>query len=122
MNPDDIITRANKIMEYWTGDKMDSYMGADYYNTRKLSGEEQLRWTYTDDFEEVETCLQVYRLFKRIGVEITLQQAHFIWAFISDYMCAQWLCKDDDESCWSAILANFLFNQPIEVETWLNAN
>lgn len=118
MNPDDIIARAKKIMEYWTGNKMDSYMGTEYYNTSELSSKDQLLrvWVYTNDFEDIETCLQVYRLFKRIGVEITLQQAEFVWSYISDKLMARWLCKYDDIECWMSILISFLFDQPTEVE------
>lgn len=118
-NPEDIIKRAQKVMQYWSPEKMNEYMGTDIYSL-ELSGapDFQLEWArfVTDDYEDIEIVLQVYRLFKRIGVEISLLQAEFVWSYLSDVVCAQWLCKSDDESVWSDILTDFLYNQPKEVE------
>ena len=117
-DPEDIIKRAKSVMKYWTGENMNEYMGTDIYTLKLLPKHyipnTPLQWAnfVTDDYEELETVLQVYRLFRRIGVNITLLQAHFVWAYVSDSSCAQWLCKMDDEDAWSDILSNFLFNQP----------
>lgn len=115
MDPDDIIARTKKLM---ATDSYKSEIESDYYA-------DQMAWLvdYTDgDLYEIETCLQVHRLFSKIGVEIKLDQAHYVWDYVSDNACAQWLCKGDDIECWSAILADFIFNQPKNIEEGIFRN
>lgn len=72
----------------------------------------QTKWLleFADDFYEMEQLLQICRLFKRIGVDINVAQASHIWIYISDNACAQWLCKEDDDTTWWMILTDWVYN------------
>ena len=126
MDPHDIITRAKKVIECWTEDKMNDYLDKFTIATDRINScMYDLDWVdhNTNTKEQLEICLQVFRLFMRIGIEIRLYQAYFIWCYVSNATLTNnpfcecgWFPKQDDTPCWSLILKNFLYNQPKEVE------
>lgn len=71
---------------------------------------------FSDDFEEIEQHLQICRLFKRIGININLIQAYYIWEYVSDAACAQWLGKEEDNITWWKILTDWVYNQKEELK------
>lgn len=70
----------------------------------------QLDWAFKQgDLYELETLLQIKRLFNDIGLDITLMCAQEIWLCVSDEYSAQWLSKSDDDECWWLIICNWLY-------------
>lgn len=64
---------------------------------------------YWADYE-IETSYQVRRLFKeKAGIEISLKLAYYIWDYVSDEVCASWLCHEDDDEAWKRIIS-FILN------------
>lgn len=82
-------------------------------NFEKLVLIEQIAILFEDyinyDTEELETVLQVYRLFTHAGIKINLIQAADIWSDVSDAVCASWLMKSEDDSTWLSILTDWVY-------------
>lgn len=127
MDPKDILARAEKVIEYWTEDKMNEYLAK--YTTAVdpiNSCMYDLDWVdhNTNTKEQIEICLQVYRLFKRVGIEIRLYQAYFIWCYVTNntftntpfLKCDLMIPKRGDTDCWGLILESFIFGQSEELE------
>lgn len=121
-----ITSRAEKVIEYWSEDKMNEYLAkysiADPIDRKMYD----LNWVNhnTSSKELIEICLQIYRLFKRIGIEIPLYKAYFIWCYVANNVytntpfrrCGKWIPKRDNTVCWVLILESFIFNQPKDIE------
>lgn len=63
---------------------------------------------------QMETVLQIMRLFERCDINITPAQAEFMWSVCSDEVFASWLCNEDDEHTWKMILIEMITNHKIQ--------
>lgn len=63
---------------------------------------------------ELETSYQVKRLFaEKTGISISLKLAYYIWSYVSDGVCASWLCHEDDNDAWNKIIGFILHGDHI---------